>query len=175
MKTMNSNISSNQTYRTLSSLGDSAYATTWNLDFSDLINKEDKEKIISDLLDKEDDLMPILKKYLVGYLDKIMENPDSIIDKLIKEKDTEIKELKDRVNKLEEKVNSLENSRLNIPTPLGPSPLPYPTNPYTPWGVGEIYCSDSSSSNCISDAIYNYNAANSIYNTSSTASISTSV
>ena len=43
------------------------------------------------------------------------------------------------------------------------------------FGLLSSLASDSSSSNCISDAIYNYNAANSIYNTSSTASISTSV
>ena len=128
-----------------------------------LLSKEDKEKLITDILESEDELMPILKKYLVGYLDKIMENPDSIIDRLIKEKDTEIKELRDRVNQLEKQVSILENI-INIP--LGVQPMnPIQPNPYNPWGSGDLlYCSDNSS--------FIANSANKI---SSTTTVSTSV
>ena len=101
-----------------------SYGYSWNL--SDFIGKEEKEKIIEKMLEDEDDLMPILKQYLAKYLDDIMENPESIVKELIKEKD-------DRINKLEKRVEELEKQlefdRMND-MPFGPQPIPYP--PYYP-------------------------------------------
>lgn len=101
-----------------------SYGYSWNL--SDFIGKEEKEKIIEKILEDEDDLMPILKQYLAKYLDSIMENPESIVKELIKEKD-------DRINKLEKRVEELEKQlefdRMND-MPIGPQPIPYP--PYYP-------------------------------------------
>jgi hypothetical protein len=145
---------------------DSLLGTEYSYNLSNLLlSKEDKETLITDILESEDELMPIIKKYLVGYLDKIMENPDPIIDKLIKEKDTEIKELKDRVNQLEKQVSILKNY---TPIPLGiqPNPIdPIQPNPYIPWGSNDIcYCSDNNSF-----------IANSVNKISSTTTVSTSV
>ena len=99
------------------------YKTSYNysFDLSDFISKEDKEAVIKKLLENEDDLMPILKQYLVKYLDSVMENPESIVKDLIKEKDDRISNLEKKVEKLERQI---ESYRLNQPTPLGNYP-PY--------------------------------------------------
>lgn len=81
-----------------------------NLMTSKLVSEDmDKEEIIKRLLENEDELMPILKKYLVGCLEKVMENPEEIIKDLIKEKDSTIEDLKKEVNDLKERLAHFEN------------------------------------------------------------------
>lgn len=115
-----------------------------------LLSKEQREELLMKLLESEDELMPILKKYLVGYLDKIMDNPGEIIKELLKEKDTEIESLKKKVSDLEEKVNKASFT----PYPYYPSNIPLGPNPFegswsdnmngiTTWS--DIYSSSSSS------------------------------
>jgi len=87
----------------------------------------DKEELLKKLLESEDEFMPILKKYLVGYLDKIMENPEPIIKDLIREKDSRISELEKKISDLEKMldyINGLFGLKTGI---LENNGLPYTT------------------------------------------------
>ena len=134
---------------------------TWSLNLGKLISKEDKEELVEEILGNEDEFMPILKKYLVGYLDKVLENPEPLVKELIKEKDDKINELSKEVEDLKKEVETLKNSIPLIPSepfPLGPNPY-YPD----PWGTGGITWSGTLSSS--------YNAMNSVSSTTSTTTI----
>lgn len=137
---------------TLTSTSSNYYTVSdpWSYTFNltDLLSKEQKEELLMKLLESEDELMPILKKYLVGYLDKIMDNPEEIIKELLKEKDIEIESLKKKVSDLEEKVNKASLT----PYPYYPSNIPLGPNPFEgSWsdnnGItwSDIYSSSSSS------------------------------
>lgn len=128
---------------------------TWSLNLGNLISKEDKVELVEEILENEDEFMPILKKYLVGYLDKILENPEPLIKELIKEKDDKIDELSKEVSNLKKEVETLKNTIPVLPSepiPLGPNPY-YPTDP---WGTGGITWTNPVSI---------YNAANSTTST----------
>ncbi len=112
----------------------SNWAITWDL--NTLLGEKDKEELLTKLLESEDDLMPILKKYLVGYLDKIMENPEPIIKELIKEKDEEIKRLNKEVEELKKEVEELkkEVESIKLNNNYNDYPYPYDPNPtINPW------------------------------------------
>lgn len=81
---------------------------------NNLLSKEEKEKLITSLLESEDDMMPVLKRYLVSYLDKILDNPEPIIKDLIKEKDETIQDLTNKVDDLTKKINTLEANLAGI-------------------------------------------------------------
>ena len=94
----------------------------YDYDFTDawqnLIGKVDEEKIIKRLLDNEEEFIPLIKKYLVKYLDSVLENPSELVgeavEKLIKEKDSEIEELKKRIDFLEKRVDILSSYNPNL-------------------------------------------------------------
>lgn len=113
----------------------SAYTWPWNV--VDMMSKVDKAALVEKILEDEDEFMPILKKYLVGYLDKVLENPEPLVKELIKEKDDKIKELSKEVEDLKKEVETLKNNIPLIPSEpfpiLGPNPC-YPD----PWGTGDI-------------------------------------
>lgn len=68
------------------------------------LDTETVEKIIEKTLDKDEDLYPIVEKYLINHLEKIMDNPDKIVQKLLENKDTKIKELEEEVENLKQLV-----------------------------------------------------------------------
>ena len=120
---------------------------SYSFDLESMLSKEDREKLLTRLLEDEDDLMPILKKYLVGYLDQFMENPESILKDLIKEKDNKINDLEKKIEDLEKKIDSITCPPLpNIP--LGPNPY----DPYHPSWLPDItWTGDANSITCSSD------------------------
>lgn len=87
------------------------------------------EDTINNFLESEDDLMPILKKYLIGCLDKVLEDPEPLIKDLIKEKDKKIIELEEKVKDLERQIDLISG----LFSPYKPPILPN-TNipPYSP-------------------------------------------
>ena len=137
------NLSGTSSYSTATgtSIVDSGWSVKW--DMSSLLSKEDKEELLKKLLESENDLMPILKEYLVGYLDKILDNPEPLIKDLIKEKDEKIQELSKRLDDLEKRVSEL--SKIQPPyivNPIEPFTIGNPkTVPDITWtGSGDIYC-----------------------------------
>lgn len=68
-------------------------------------------KIIKKILDSDDDLLPLVKNYLIKYLDQVMDNPEEIIKDLIKEKDTEISRLREELDSLTKRLEKLEKER----------------------------------------------------------------
>jgi len=114
------------------------YASSWDVNFKikDLISDKDKEELLMSLLDKEDDLMPILKKYLVGYLEKIMDNPKEIVKELIDDKDDKIQNLEQEIKNLRLEVDCLRKALLATQVPPLPY-TPYTSNPSTnQWTIG---------------------------------------
>ena len=103
------------------------WTTSVNWEMSPLypeMSDEELEKLVKRILDNEDDLVPILKNYFTKYFESLMENPDELVDKAVKEtidkKDREIDELNKRVSELSqtldyvlERLNSLERERIN--------------------------------------------------------------
>lgn len=69
-------------------------------------------KIIKKILDSDDDLLPLVKNYLIKYLDQVMDNPEEIIKDLIKEKDTEISRLREELDSLTKRLEKLEKESL---------------------------------------------------------------
>ena len=150
--------SNNGRFYTSSTIDPGAYTWSWNV--VDMMSKEDKAALVEKILEDEDEFMPILKKYLVGYLDKVLENPEPLVKELIKEKDNKINELSKEVEDLKKEVETLKNNMPLIPSessPLGPNPY-YPN----PWGTGGIAWSELSSS---------YNVMNSASSTTSTTTV----
>ena len=132
----------------MNDLSSNIYSSSWDVNFKikDLIS--DKEEILLSLLDKEDDLMPILKKYLVGYLEKIMDNPKEIVKELIDDKDDKIQNLEQEIKNLRIEVDYLRNALLATQVPPPPY-TPYTGNPSTnPWTIGnlDIKCDYSANS-----------------------------
>ena len=160
MKTLsNVNVSGNNgRVYTSATIDPSAYTWSWNV--GDMMSKEDKAALVEKILEDEDEFMPILKKYLVGYLDKVLENPEPLIKELIKEKDEKISELSKEVEDLKKEVEALKNVR-SIPTP----DVPLDPNPYypDPWGTGGITWSGTLTSS--------YNAMNVANSTTSTTTV----
>ena len=72
------------------------------------LSEEDIKEIIKKIFDGDTDLLPLVKNYLIKYLDTVMDNPDEIVKELIKEKDEEINNLKKEVEDLGEKIKELE-------------------------------------------------------------------
>ena len=68
-------------------------------------------KIVEKILDSDDDLLPLVKNYLIKYLDQVMDNPEEIIKDLIKEKDTEISRLRGELDSLTKRLEKLEKER----------------------------------------------------------------
>lgn len=98
--------------------GTDVYGTNYNIswDLTSLLTHDQKEELMTRLLENEDEFMPILKKYLVGYLDKILDNPEQIIKEVVMEKDEKIKNLENKVRDLEseiEKLKALSPVKLN--------------------------------------------------------------
>lgn len=155
METLNN---SNGRIYTSATIDPSAYTWSWNI--VDMMSKVDKAALVEKILEDEDEFMPILKKYLVGYLDKVLENPEPLVKELIKEKDDKINELSKEVEDLKKEVKTLKNNIPLIPSepfPIGPNPY-YPS----PWDTGGITWSDLSSS---------YNAMNVANSTTSTTTV----
>lgn len=137
--------------------------TSWSWNVGDMMSKEDKEALVEKILEDEDEFMPILKKYLVGYLDKVLENPEPLVKELIKEKDDKINELSKEVEDLKKEVETLKN---NIP--LIPSePIPLGPNPYysDPWLAGGTW------SGTLSSSYNSHNAINSVSSSTSTTTV----
>ena len=87
------------------------YEIRWEIDDRKLtITKE----ILEEILEKEDEMMPLIKSYLYKYLENAV--TDEYLDDLLKEyKNKEEKE----VNDLKEKITELEKSMKNLETAIG--------------------------------------------------------
>ena len=68
------------------------------------LDTEAMEKIIEKTLDRDEDLYPIVEKYLIKQIKKIMDNPDKIVQKILENKDTTIKKLEEEVENLKRLV-----------------------------------------------------------------------
>ena len=127
----------------MNDLSNNIYTSNWEVNFKikDLISDKDKEEVLMSLLDKEDDLMPILKKYLVGYLEKIMDNPKEIVKELIDDKYDKIQNLKQEIKNLEQEIKNLrlevDDLRNALLTTQVPPYIPNTGSPSTnPWTIG---------------------------------------
>ena len=72
------------------------------------VSDESIKKIVEKIFDSDEDLMPLVKNYLVKYLDKIMDEPEEIVKELIKEKDEKINQLEEQVEAMNKKIVELE-------------------------------------------------------------------
>ena len=88
---------------------DDSYSWTLNGDVE--IGDESVKKIIEKIFDSDNDLLPLVKNYLIKYLDQVMDNPEEIIKDLIREKDYEIIQLKQKLEYLTRRIEELENDR----------------------------------------------------------------
>lgn len=105
-----STISSNYTTTTAGYYStDDSYSWTLNGDVE--IGDESVKKIIEKIFDSDNDLLPLVKNYLIKYLDQVMDNPEEIIKDLIREKDYEITKLKQKLEYLTKRIEELENDR----------------------------------------------------------------
>ena len=94
-------------YSTSTVIGGSGDAWDWvapKVDVSD----ESIKKIVEKIFDSDEDLMPLVKNYLVKYLDKVMDKPEEIVKELIKEKDEKINQLEEQVEAMNKKIVELE-------------------------------------------------------------------
>lgn len=83
--------------------------STWDWAVSKLdISDESIKKIVEKIFDSDEDLMPLVKNYLVKYLDKVMDEPEEIVKELIKEKDEKINQLEEQVEAMNKKIVELE-------------------------------------------------------------------
>lgn len=73
------------------------------------LTDEELDRVVEKVLDKEEDFMPIFRRYLTKYLDGILDDPSELVKDVIKEKDKEINRLRDQVGQLEEKLKSLSD------------------------------------------------------------------
>ena len=80
----------------------------YNVDWESSFTADLAKELIEKALDKDDELYPIVEKYLIKHLEKIMDNPDKVIKELIKEKDDKINELEEKVSDMEKKLSDLE-------------------------------------------------------------------
>ena len=82
------------------------------------------KKRLEDLIEDEDEMMPLIKNYLRKYLEKVMDNPDEIIkrDEEIKKQKEEIKDLKEQIKSLKEEIRVLQSYK-----PFGLGDYDYPS------------------------------------------------
>ena len=82
------------------------------------------KKRLEDLIEDEDEMMPLIKNYLRKYLEKVMDNPDEIIkrDEEIEKQKEEIKDLKEQVKSLKEEIRVLQSYK-----PFGLGDYDYPS------------------------------------------------
>lgn len=94
-------------YSTSTVIGGSGDAWDWAIPKVD-VSDESIKKIVEKIFDSDEDLMPLVKNYLVKYLDKIMDEPEEIVKELIKEKDEKINQLEEQVEAMNKKIVELE-------------------------------------------------------------------
>ena len=126
-------------YSTINPIYSDTYSVSWDL--TSLLSCEQKKELMTKLLESEDEFMPILKKYLVGYLDKILDNPEEIIKDLVKEKDSKIQELESKVSDLEKEIKDIKSLlplSISPIMPITPSNDPLRTMPDITWGRGDV-------------------------------------
>lgn len=81
----------------------------------DTIKKEVK-KDFKEILENEDEMMPLIKNYLRKYLEEVMDNPEELIkrDEEIERQKEEIKELKNQIESLKEELTDLRSKSIYI-------------------------------------------------------------
>lgn len=65
------------------------------------------KRVLERALQEDNDLLPLIKKFLGQHLDTILENPDEFIKEYLLSKDSKIKELEDRITALESRLSSV--------------------------------------------------------------------
>ena len=89
------------------------YYNTWSIDSTEIavgVDEDEIKKSIERFISSEDDMMPLIKKYLRGYLEEILDNPDIIlnIDEAYKATELELDFAKTRISKLEKEIKDLK-------------------------------------------------------------------
>ncbi len=79
------------------------------------IKKEVKKKF-EEIMESEDEMMPLIKNYLRKYLEEVMDNPEELIkrDKEIERQKEEIKELKEQVEALKKEIETIKSNSLYL-------------------------------------------------------------
>ena len=108
---------------------------------------------INEVLD-EDTTIEIMKKYLLGFIDKNIENPENLIKDVLVKRDEELNKYKDELDKCREEIDQLRveicNLKAYLPVinPIMPNPgifpdpyLPLTTTPNITWTSGSGYSS----------------------------------
>lgn len=111
--------------------------------------KEAVEERLREVLDEDEEMMPLVKNYLRKYLERVLEAPEEIVNDLLK-KEEEIQKQKDEINDLKKQVEDLRRSITILELdkysrdsgpgkPIGIDPWsPYGT---TDWGSSTSTCS----------------------------------
>lgn len=68
------------------------------------MSKLSKEEILNIIFEKDDDLIPLIKNYLVKYLEDVINNPEDIISTLL-EQSKIIKQQEDQIKLLRADLN----------------------------------------------------------------------
>lgn len=103
------------------------------------------KKKIEEFLSSEGEMMPLIEKFLVEYLENILEDPDKVVEKLLKNRDIELQILRGKVDMLEWEKTQLTTSKEKLEKDLESmkSRLDYletiinnPNHqyPWSPWG-----------------------------------------
>lgn len=86
------------------------YASWYDVDsylrpesFDDAMSKCIKDKL-KEIISTEDDMMPLIKRYLRDYLEEILENPGTVFDDSL-----ELKETKDKLQQVEEELEETKS------------------------------------------------------------------
>ena len=146
IKIDNSSVCSNEilSYATNSSFW---YGETLN----NLANVDDEElkrkisKKISEILD-EDTTIQIMKDYLLEFIDRNIDNPETLIKEVLVKRDEELNKCKEEIEQLKKELNNL---KILIPSYINLNPYPlYPTS--YPTSFPPIYNDGTSDINSIS-------------------------
>ncbi len=93
----------------IDSLSSTVYTTTDRSSFSNEVNNNDDRLSLSEEEKEDLELLKLVKDYLAIYVQKILDDPDCVIERIInKEYEQKIKILESRVNELENKLYRLE-------------------------------------------------------------------
>lgn len=142
--TVNSNSGCGYSVASASSTGWDDIINTLSWDSKIKANLDDEElrkriaEKINEVLD-EDTTIEIMKKYLLEFIDKNIENPENLIKDVLVKRDEELNKYKDELDKCRKEIDQLRveisNLKAYLPVinPIMPMPSPgiFP-NPYPP-------------------------------------------
>jgi hypothetical protein len=81
--------------------------------------KKEVKKEFEEIMESEDEMMPLIKNYLRKYLEEVMDNPGELVkrDKEIERQKEEIKGLKEQVEALRKEIETIKNNSIYLGDP----------------------------------------------------------